>query len=82
MDIWCNRAFLFKSEKDALAFFSNPKLVIDTLEYKVEEHEDINKCIEITLNEGGNSVNKVVINLEYCGKKVILEMHEGFVITN
>lgn len=56
--------------------------MIDTLEYKVEEHEDINKCIEITLNEGGNSVNKVVINLEYCGKKVILEMHEGFVITN
>lgn len=36
-DIWCNRAFLFKSHEDALAFFSNPKLVIDTLEYKVEE---------------------------------------------
>lgn len=78
-DIWSNTALLFKTPEKAREFFNNPQLVIDTLEFEVEDDEDIDNCIQLLELDNG-SLYGVIINLIYCGECKILQMSTGFVI--
>lgn len=77
-DIWCNQALVFKDESKVRPFFENPRLVVETLGIKVEEHEDIDNCIELLETEG--NLYGVIIRLEYCGEEKILQMSGAYII--
>lgn len=66
-DIWCNHALVFKREEDVRPFFENPRLVVETLGFEVEEGEDVDNCIELLETEG-NHLYGAILRLEYCGE--------------
>ena len=78
-DIWCNKALIFKNKDAVRPFFQNPKLVIETLGFEVEEDEDVDNCIELLELDNG-SMYGAIIRLEYCGECKILEMSGGYII--
>jgi uncharacterized protein YuzE len=80
-DAWSNTALLFSSQKEITEFFSNSKLVFETLKFEFEEYEDLDSCITLRRNNEG-VINGVEIIHEYCGEVYILEMSEGFVISS
>lgn len=77
-DIWNNIALLFEDNNSALKFFSNPKLVINTIGFEVKEFEDIDNCIQLIKN--GESLYCAIIRLEYCGECKFLKMSRGYII--
>ena len=81
-DIWCNTALLFKTEKKAIEFFNNPKLVLETLEIELND-EEIEEGIELEKIYTGDGKNgmpyQITFNCEYAGDVRISNMSKGFV---
>lgn len=80
-DIWCNHAMLFSTQEEVNTFFSNTKLVFETLRFEFEQNEDISDCIKLYKDNEGN-VSGLDIEHEYCGYKKIRKMSVGHLILN
>jgi competence transcription factor ComK len=88
-DIWCNKAFLFKTIEEAEIFFSNVENIMAALDYSLEENEDgimetidtIQSSLKMLRVSGSNKFFGCEFTCHYAGTTKILQMSKGVVIS-
>lgn len=84
-DIWCNKAFLFKTNEEAESFFSDVSNIMNALGWELEEDEEgIMETIEEVQSSLKVFKDYVFEGCEFScnggGSTRILQMSTGFVI--
>lgn len=82
-DIWSNVAILFSNNEKVEEFFKDPMNIINTLEYPLENYENVDTLKYEIVRSGSKldgDIVQVIFYCEYAGKTNIQLMYSGYLI--